>query len=78
MELTIVNPHAKYAHVRLIEPPATGYLLLAAVAAPIPLLAPATRATRPFNGRALAGPGASGVFMVAPSGSWSRAGQARW
>ncbi len=34
MELTIVNPHAKYAHVRLIEPPATGYLLLAAVAEP--------------------------------------------
>ena len=34
MELTIVNPHPKYSSVGLIEPPATGYLLLAAVVEP--------------------------------------------
>jgi hypothetical protein len=34
MELTIVNPDPKYARVRLIEPPPTGYLLLAAVVEP--------------------------------------------
>jgi hypothetical protein len=34
MELTIVNPHPKYSRVGLIEPPATGYLLLAAVVEP--------------------------------------------
>jgi hypothetical protein len=34
MELTIVNPHPKYSRVGLSEPPATGYLLLAAVVEP--------------------------------------------
>jgi hypothetical protein len=34
MELTIVNPHPKYPRVGLIEPPPTGYLLLAAVVEP--------------------------------------------
>jgi hypothetical protein len=34
MELTIVNPDPKYARVRLLEPPPTGYLLLAAVVEP--------------------------------------------
>jgi hypothetical protein len=34
MELTIVNPHPKYSSVGLIEPPATGYSLLAAVVVP--------------------------------------------
>jgi hypothetical protein len=34
MELTIVNPHPKYPRVGLIEPPQTGYLLLAAVVEP--------------------------------------------
>jgi hypothetical protein len=34
MELTIVNPHPKYPRVGLIEPPSTGYLLLAAVVEP--------------------------------------------
>jgi hypothetical protein len=34
MELTIVNPHPKYSRVGLIEPPPTGYLLLAAVVEP--------------------------------------------
>jgi hypothetical protein len=34
MELTIVHPRAKYAPARLTEPPATGYLLLAAVVEP--------------------------------------------
>jgi hypothetical protein len=34
MELTIVNPHPKYPQVGLIDPPPTGYLLLAAVVEP--------------------------------------------
>ena len=34
MELTIVNPHPKYPRVGLIDPPPTGYLLLAAVVEP--------------------------------------------
>jgi hypothetical protein len=34
MELTIVNPQPKYPRVGLIEPPPTGYLLLAAVVEP--------------------------------------------
>lgn len=34
MELTIVNPQPKYPQVGLIEPPPTGYLLLAAVVEP--------------------------------------------
>jgi hypothetical protein len=34
MELTIVNPNPKYARVRLMEPPPTGYLLVAAVVEP--------------------------------------------
>lgn len=34
MALTIVNPHPKYPQVGLIEPPPTGYLLLAAVVEP--------------------------------------------
>ena len=34
MELTIVNPHPEYPRVGLIEPPPTGYLLLAAVVEP--------------------------------------------
>jgi hypothetical protein len=34
MELTIVNPQPKYSRVRLMEPPPTGYLLLAAVVEP--------------------------------------------
>ena len=34
VELTIVNPNPKYARVRLIDPPPTGYLLLGAVVEP--------------------------------------------
>jgi hypothetical protein len=34
MELTIVNPNPKYARVGLMEPPPTGYLLLAAAVEP--------------------------------------------
>jgi hypothetical protein len=34
MELTIVNPNPKYARVALMEPPPTGYLLLAAAVEP--------------------------------------------
>jgi hypothetical protein len=34
MELTIVNPQPKYSRIRLVEPPPTGYVLLAAVVEP--------------------------------------------